>query len=156
MIDAQSLETIAVATSAVLQLFVLIEMKRASAVALKAVEFSVKGILFATCPVLTLRRRLDGGYGIENCGRGPAIMVQWGYGSSVPVTKVLERIDDNIIPAGAMRPINLDLAIARVSGVQLFAYGPTNDKYVTSIRWQDDSETIVHFGPYEGKLKNEV
>jgi hypothetical protein len=151
MISAQSLEAFAVTVSVVLQLFVVLEMKRtvlemqkssqiaykgleemraSSSIALKDLELTMAGIEFSTCPVLTLRKESDESYSIQNCGQGPAIMAQWGYGQSVMEAKgrAHERLDDNIIPAGATRRINLDMNIARFSGVLLFAYSVTNDK----------------------------
>jgi hypothetical protein len=162
MIEAQSIEALAVTASVVLQLFVLLEMKRAawemrqsSSIALKGLKLNMAAISFSTCPVLTLRKRPDGNYCIQNCGQGPAIMAQWGYGQTVNEAKAHERLDDNIIPAGDTRPINLDLNIAHASGVLLFAYSVTNDKYTTSIKWVDGDMMIVYFAPYDGIMPND-
>jgi hypothetical protein len=162
MMTAQSLEALAVTVSVFLQLFVVLEMKRAlsemqksSLIARKGFEVTLAGIQFSTCPVLTLKKERDGGYSMQNCGQGPALMAQWGYGQSVTETKAYERLDDNIIPAGATRTINLDMNIARVSGVMLFAYSVTNDKYTTSIKWVDGNMMIVYFAPFAGELPND-
>jgi hypothetical protein len=161
MISPQSIEAFAVTASAILQLFVVFEMKRASSemrksssIALKGLELSMAGLEFSTCPVLTLRKEADESYRLENCGQGPAIMAQWGYGKSISETKVFERLHDNIIPAGATRSINLDMNIARVYGVMLFAYSVTNDKFTTSIKWVDGDMMIVYFAPYSGEMPN--
>jgi hypothetical protein len=126
-------------------------------VQINGIKLQLSGILFSGCPVLTLRKNPDGNYSIYNCGQGPALMAQWGYGRSIPETKVLQRLDDNIIPAGDSREIEIDLEFARVYGVTLFAYGVTNDKFVTSISWSSESnERRVHFGTYEGDMPREL
>lgn len=82
-------------------------------------------------------------------------MAQWGYGLSVMECKTCEQLDDNIIPPEAVRPIKLDMDIARVTGVLLFAYAVTNDKYITSIKWVDGEMMIVYFSHYVGDVPND-
>jgi len=80
-------------------------------------------------------------------------MAQWAYGESAPESTVEDRLDDNIIPAGDFRPINLDLDRARSTGLLLFAYSVTNDQFLTTIKWpRTGGERYVHFGIYRGKL----
>jgi hypothetical protein len=120
---------------------------------IKAQMLIIEAGLFSGCPVLALRNERDGGFSIYNCGQGPALMAQWAYGKSIPESTVEVRIDDNIIPAGDSRPINLDLDRARSTGLLLFAYSVTNDKYLTTIKWPNLSgERLVHFGTYKGEL----
>jgi hypothetical protein len=120
---------------------------------IKAQLLSIEAGLFSGCPVLTLRRERDGGFGIYNCGQGPALMAQWAYGQSVPECHVESRLDDNIIAAGDSRLINLDLDRARSTGLLLFAYSVTNDKFLTTIKWPKlGGERLVHFGTYKGEL----
>jgi hypothetical protein len=65
----------------------------------------------------------------------------------------MERLDDNIIPAGDSRHIKLDLDSAQAHGIILFAYSITNDKFVTTIAWpKEGAERFVHFGTYDGEL----
>jgi hypothetical protein len=126
-------------------------------VQVKALEFQVHGIVFSNCPVLIIRTDDEQNSFIHNCGLGPAFMVQWGYGHSVLEIAVLERLEDNVIPAGDSRPAEIDWELARNSGLILFAYGVTNDRFVTKMAWSKDGiERFVHFGTYEGKLKNEA
>jgi hypothetical protein len=125
-------------------------------VQLKALELQVNGIVFSSCPVLIMRRDEQGNDFIQNVGQGPAFMVQWGYGLSVLEIHINNRLEDNIIPAGDSRPAEVDWKLARNSGLVLFAYGVTNDKFVTKMAWSKDGvERYVHFGTYEGKLRNE-
>jgi hypothetical protein len=124
---------------------------------IEGIRFQVQGIVFSGCPVLILRQNINGSYSIINCGQGPALMAQWGYGRSVLDTKVLRRLDDNIIPAGDSRNIVLDMRTAKASGITLFAYSVTNDKFVTSISWPGESdERRVHFGIYDGEMPREL
>lgn len=83
-------------------------------------------------------------------------MAQWGYGKSVSevVSRESLRLPDNIIRADSTRPITLDMNIARVSGVLLFAYSVTNDKYITIIKWVDGDMMIVNFETYSGPMPN--
>jgi hypothetical protein len=120
---------------------------------IKAQLLSIEAGLFSGCPVLTLRIERNGSFSIYNCGQGPALMAQWGYGKSIPESSVESRLDDNIIPAGDYRPINLDLDRAKNTGILLFAYSVTNDKYLTTIKWSNlGEERFVHFGTYKGEL----
>jgi len=120
---------------------------------IKAQLLSIEAGLFSGCPVLTLRNERDGGFSIYNCGQGPALMAQWAYGKSIPESTVESRLDDNIIPVGDSRPINLDLNRARSTGLLLFAYSVTNDKYLTTIKWSKlGEERFVHFGMYKGEM----
>jgi len=120
---------------------------------IKAQLLGIKASLFSGCPVLMLRNECDGRYSIYNCGQGPALMAQWAYGKSIPESTVESRLDNNIIPAGDSRPINLDLDRARNTGLLLFAYSVTNDKYLTTIKWPKlGGEKYVHFGTYKGEL----
>jgi hypothetical protein len=120
---------------------------------IKAQLLSIEAGLFSGCPVLTLRNERDGGFSIYNCGQGPALMAQWGYGKSIPESTVENRLDDNIIPAGESRPITLDLDRAKNTGLLLFAYSVTNDKFLTTIKWPKlYGERVVHFGIYNGEL----
>jgi hypothetical protein len=125
-------------------------------VAVHGIQTQLLGIeagLFSGCPVLTLRSEHDGGFSIFNCGQGPALMAQWAYGESIPKATVEARLNDNIIPVGKSRPINLELDRARKAGVLLFAYSVTNDKYLTTIKWSKwGDERLVHFGIYKGEL----
>ncbi len=122
-------------------------------VQLKSMEFQVDGIIYSYCPVLTIRKDQKGNDVLHNCGQGPALMVQWGYGQSPLEASVSKRQDDNIIPAGDSQPIAVDWELARSSGLILFAYSVTNDKFVTTIKWPaGGGERYVHFGPYEGEL----
>ena len=115
-------------------------------------EFQVDGIVYSYCPVLTIRKDEKGNDTIHNCGQGPALMVQWGYGQSMPEAKVLKRLGDNIIPAGESQPVEVDWELARNSGLILFAYSVTNDKFVTTIKWPvGGDERLVHFGLYLGE-----
>ena len=126
-------------------------------VQIEGIKFQIHGIVFSGCPVLVLRQDREGAYSVHNCGQGPGFMAQWGYGSSVTDAKILHRLDDNIIPAGDHRKIPLDVSIARTDGIVLFAYGVTNDKFVTSISWPNDSpERRVHFGIFQGDLPGEI
>jgi hypothetical protein len=119
----------------------------------KAQLVSLEAGFFSGCPVLALRNERDGGFSIYNCGQGPALMAQWAYGESIPESTVESRLDDNIIAAGDFRPIKLDLDRARNTGLLLFAYSVTNDKYLTTIKWPKlGGERFVHFGSYEGEL----
>jgi hypothetical protein len=120
---------------------------------IKAQLLGIEAGLFSGCPVLTLRNERDGGFSIYNCGQGPALMAQWAYGKSIPESTVESRLDDNIIPAGDSRPINLDLDRARNTGLLLFAYSVTNDKFLTTIKWPKlGGDRFVHFGTYKGEL----
>jgi len=122
-----------------------------------AIKVQLATILYSGCPVLILKKDPDGKHSIFNCGQGPALMAQWGYGRSIPDCKVLHRLDDNIIPAGDSRHIVLDMQIAKASGIILFAYSVTNDKFVTCISWPSDSnERRVHFGTYDGEMPHEL
>lgn len=125
-------------------------------VAIQGIKAQLVGIeagLFPVCPVLTIRSEHGGVFSIHNCGQGPALMAQWAYGESVSEATVVSWLDDNIIPAGDTRPIILDMARARKSGILLFAYSVTNDKYLTTIKWPNASgERFVHFGIYKGEL----
>jgi len=126
-------------------------------VQIAGIKVQVSGILYSGCPVLTLREDDEGNFSIYNCGQGPALMAQWGYGRSIPEVKVLHRLDDNIIPAHETRSINIDMEFARPYGVILFAYGVTNDRFVTSISWPAGaSERRVHFGTYDGEMPREL
>jgi hypothetical protein len=121
-------------------------------VQMKAMELQVDGILFSSCPVLTIRKDREGNDVIYNCGQGPALMVQWGYGQSIPETKILKRLDDNIIPAGDSQTIEVDWELARRSGLILTAYGVTNDRFVTKMAWPHGGiERVVDFGTCEQK-----
>jgi len=120
---------------------------------IKAQLLGIEAGLFSACPVLTLRKEHDGRFSVYNCGQGPALMAQWAYGESAPESTVEDRLDDNIIPAGDFRPINLDLDRARSTGLLLFAYSVTNDQSFTTIKWpRTGGERYVHFGIYRGKL----
>lgn len=168
-ITSQAVEAFAVVASVVMQVFILIEMREASAqmreasslsrknleLMLSSSAISMKGLELASCPVLTLRMDEDGKYRIHNCGKGPALMAQWGYGKSIADSKAQQRLPDNIIPADVSRPIALDIKTAHVSGVLLFAYSVTNDKYITTVRWVDGDMMIVNFEHYTGPMPKE-
>ena len=96
---------------------------------IKAQLLGIKASLFSGCPVLMLRNECDGRYSIYNCGQGPALMAQWAYGKSIPESTV------------------------ESTGLLLFAYSVTNDKYLTTIKWPKlGGEKYVHFGTYKGEL----
>ena len=123
-------------------------------VQIKSMELQVNGIIFSCCPVLTIRKDKEGCFSIYNCGQGPALMVQWGCGHTIPEAKVMARLDDNITPAGESRPVEVDWELARNSGLILFANSVTNDRFVTKIAWpKGSSERLVCFETYEGLMK---
>ena len=123
----------------------------------EGIKLQLAGVLYSGCPVLILRKSREGNYSIYNCGQGPALMAQWGYGRSIPEAKVQHRLNDNIIPAGDSRSIDIDMQIGRAKGIILFAYSLTNDKFVTSISWPNDSdERRVHFGTYDGEMPSDL
>ena len=47
------------------------------------------------------------------------------------------------------------MKIARISGLVLFAFSVTNDKYVTTIRWVDGDMMIVNYEHYTGPMPKE-
>jgi hypothetical protein len=121
---------------------------------IKAQLLSIETALYSWCPVLTLRNECDGGFSIFNCGQGPALMAQFAYGESIPESTVESRLQDNIIPAGDSRSIDLDMDRAKKTGLLLFAYSVTNDMYLTTIKWpkMSGTERFVHFGTYKSEL----